>query len=163
MSEITVGKRGGEPAPQLTRREWEPLRLMREMLGWDPFREMAPMFQAGPSGFAPAFEVKETKDAFVFKADLPGVKEADLEVTVTGSRLSVSGKREAEKEEKESTYYAYERSFGGFTRSFTLPDQVDTTHVKAELNAGELTIVVPKSAAAVAKKIPVGAGEKPKS
>jgi HSP20 family protein len=163
MSEITVGKRGGEPAAQLTRREWEPLRLMREVLGWDPFREITPMFQAGGSGFAPAFEVKETKDAFVFKADLPGLKDEDLDVTVTGNRLAVSGRREAEKEEKESTYYAYERSYGSFTRSFTLPDQVDTTLVKAELKAGELTIVVPKTSAAVAKKIPIGAGEKPKS
>jgi hypothetical protein len=56
-----------------------------------------------------------------------------------------------------------ERSYGSFTRTFTLPDQVDTTHVKAELKGGELTVVVPKTAAAVAKKIPVAAGDKSKS
>jgi len=56
-------------------------------------------------------------------------------------------------EKAESTYYAYERSCGSFPRTFTLPDQVDSAHVKAELKAGELTIAVPKTPAAVAKKI----------
>jgi HSP20 family protein len=148
---------------QLARREWEPFRLVREMLGWDPFRQIAPLLPAGTSAFAPAVEVKETKDSFVFKADLPGVKESDIEVTVTGNRLTLSGKREAEKEEKDDTYYAYERSYGSFTRTFTLPADVDTAHVKAELKAGELTIAVPKTPAAVAKKIPIAAGEKAKS
>lgn len=164
MSEIAVRKRnGGESLGQLVRREWEPFRLMREMIGWDPFREITPMFPVAVPEFAPAFEVKETKDSFVFKADLPGVKESDIEVTVAGNRLTVSGKREAEKEEKDDTFYTYERSYGSFTRSFTLPADVDAVHVKAELKAGELTIAVPKQAAAVAKKIPVAAGEKAKS
>ena len=68
-----------------------------------------------------------------------------------------------EKEEKEDTYYTYERSYGSFTRTFTLPDQVDTDHVKAELKAGELTIVVPKSQTAMAKKVQIATSEKPKS
>jgi HSP20 family protein len=113
--------------------------------------------------FAPAFEVKETKDAFVFKADLPGVKESDLEVSVVGNRLTLAGKREAEKEEKEETYYTFERTYGSFSRTFTLPSQLDTANVKAELKGGELTVIVPKEAAAVAKKIPVTTGEVPKS
>ena len=164
MSDIAVRKRnGGETLGPVARREWEPLRLMREMLGWDPFREITPLLPVGVPGFAPAFEVKEAKDSYVFKADLPGVKEADLEVNVAGSRLTVSGKREAEKEEKDDTYYTYERSYGSFTRTFTLPAEVDTAHVKAELKAGELTIVVPKTPAAVAKKVPIAAGDKPKS
>lgn len=163
MSEIAVRKRnGGDARASLVRRESEPFRLMREMLGWDPFREIAPIWPAANT-YSPAFEVKETKDAFVFKADLPGTKEADVEVSVAGSRLTVSGKREEEKEEKEDTYYAYERSYGSFTRAFTLPAEVDTTHVKAELKSGELTIVVPKTAAAVARKVPVAAGDKAKS
>jgi HSP20 family protein len=164
MSEIAVRKRnGGETFGSLARREWEPYRLVREMFGWDPFREIAPLLPAPGVGFAPAFEVKESKDSYVFKADLPGVKESDLEVTLAGNRLTVSGKRESEKEEKEDTYYAYERSYGSFTRTFTLPVEVDTSHVKAELKSGELTVVVPKTPAAVAKKIPIAAGEKPKS
>jgi HSP20 family protein len=136
---------------------------MREMLRWDPFREIAPLWPAEVSGYTPAFEVKETKEAFVFKADVPGVYEKDLEVAVAGNRMTVSGKREAEKEEKENTYYAFERSFGSFTRTFTLPDAADLAHVRAELKSGELTIVVPKTAAAMARKIPIAAGDKPKS
>jgi len=99
----------------------------------------------------------------VFKADLPGVKESDIEVSLVGNRLAISGKREGEKEEKAETYYAYERSYGSFTRTFTLPSDIDSAHIKAELKNGELTVVVPKAAAAVAKRIPVAAGDKPKT
>ena len=94
---------------------------------------------------------------------LSGVKEADFEVMVASNRLTVSGKRESEREEKEDTYYTYERSYGSFTRTFTLPDQVDTDQVKAELKAGELTIVVPKSPTSMAKKVQIATSEKPKS
>jgi HSP20 family protein len=163
MSDITVQRRDRPEAGAIARREWDPFRAMREMLTWDPFREMAPLIAGAPVTYSPAFEVRETKDSFVFKADVPGLKEQDLEVSVTGNRLSIGGKREAEKEEKGDTYYAFERSFGSFTRTFTLPDQTDPTHVKAELKNGELTVVVPKAAAAVAKRIPVGSGDKPKT
>ena len=70
--------------------------------------------------FSPSFEVKETKDSYVFKADVPGVKESDIEGTVTGNRLSISGKREVEHKEQTNTFYTYERSYGDFTRSFLL-------------------------------------------
>jgi HSP20 family protein len=82
---------------------------------------------------------------------------------MTGNRLTISGKREAEKEDKGETFYTYERSYGSFTRAFTLPDQTDADHVKAELKNGELTVVVPKTPAAVAKKIQVATGDKPKT
>jgi HSP20 family protein len=163
MGEISVQKKTTGEMASPRRREFEPLRLMREMLRWDPFQEMKPLWAAEPDGYLAAFDVKETNDAFVFKADLPGIKESDLEVTATGNRLTISGKREAEKEEKEDTYYAYERSFGSFSRSFTLPEQADTGHVKAELKNGELSVIVPKSPTAVAKRIPVATQEKPKT
>jgi HSP20 family protein len=163
MPNIAVQKKeAGEMAPA-ARREWDPFRLMRDVLRWDPFREMAPIVTSDLPGFAPPFEVKETKEAFVFKADLPGIKEQDLEVNLTGNRLAISGKRDAEKEEKGETFYAYERSFGSFTRAFTLPDQTDGANVQAELKNGELTVVVPKTPAAVPKRIPVAAGDKPKA
>lgn len=163
MADIAVKNRNGGENTTIARRELEPFRVMREMLGWDPFREMAPLFTPNAAVFSPAFEVKETKDSFVFKADLPGVQEKDLEVTLTGNRLNVTGKRESEKEQKEETYYTYERTYGSFNRTFTLPDQIDGAHIKAELKAGELTIVVPKTPAAVAKKIPVAGGTQAKS
>jgi HSP20 family protein len=162
MADLSVQKKGTE-VPTTARREWDPLRMMRDMLRWDPFREMAPTFAPEAQAYAPAFEVKETKDSYVFKADLPGLKEEDIEVSVTGNRLTVSGKREAEKEEKTDTFYTFERSYGTFTRSFTLPEQADVEHVKAELKSGELTVAIPKSQTAVAKRVPVSGGDKPKT
>jgi len=164
MAEISVQKRnGGEMPAAVVRREIEPFRLMRDLLRWDPFQEMRPLYSGDVAAYAPAFEIKETADGFVFKADLPGVREQDVEVTTTGNRLTVSGKRETEKEAKDETYYAWERSYGSFTRAFTLPEEADIAHVKAELKSGELTIAIPKKAAAVAKRIPVSAGATPKT
>jgi len=162
MSNVAVQKRDAE-TPSVARREWDPMRLMREVLRWDPFREMAPVLAVEGPSYAPAFEVKETKESFVFKADLPGIKEQDIEVNIAGNRLTIAGKREAEKEDKGETYYAYERSYGTFSRTFTLPNQADAASVKAELKGGELTVVIPKTAEAVAKRVPVASGDKPKT
>jgi HSP20 family protein len=163
MSEISVQRRGGEQTPAVTRREFEPFRVFRDMFRWDPFEQMRPVWSGELAAYSPAFDVKESKESFIFKADVAGVKEQDLEVTATGNRLTISGRRETEKEEKDDTYYACERTYGTFSRSFTLPEQADTAHIKAELKQGELTVVVPKSAAAVAKRIPVASGEKQKT
>jgi HSP20 family protein len=164
MANITVQNRSGGEIPRaLARRDLEPFRVLRDLFRWDPFQEMTPVFAGDVPVYSPAFEIKETKDSFVFKADVPGVKEQDLEVTSAGSRLTISGRREAEKEEREENYYAYERSYGSFTRTFTLPEQADASHVRAELKNGELTVVVPKSPTAVARRVPIAAGDKPKA
>lgn len=76
-------------------------------------------------------------------------------MTVTGNRLTVSGKREAEKEDKGERYYSYERSYGSFTRSFTLPEGADTDKLRASLEKGVLAITVPKKPEVQAKKIAV--------
>jgi len=129
---------------------------MRDLMRWEPFADLAPSFRGLESAaFSPDFEVKETKDAFVFRADLPGVKDADLDVKLTQNRLSISGKRESEKTEKGDTYYTTERSYGSFTRSFTLPDGVDADQIKAELKEGVLTLSLPKKPESQAKKIAV--------
>jgi HSP20 family protein len=130
---------------------------MRSLLAWDPFREMAPFanFEDRPLAFMPAFDVKETKDAYLFKADLPGIKDKDLEVTITGNRLTVSGKRDEEKETKEDWYYSYERSYGTFSRSFTLPEGAELDELHALLEQGVLTVTVPKKPEVQPKKIAV--------
>ena len=143
--------------------EFEPYHMLREMMRWDPFRELTPFYTEEKAAFAPAFEVKETKEAFVFKGDLPGIKEKDLYVTLTGNRLTVSGRREAEKHEEKETYFTYERSYGAFNRIFTLPEGIDEAHVKAELKEGVLTLVVPKLPELQPKKIAVTTMERPKS
>jgi HSP20 family protein len=123
---------------------WEPFRLMRELMNWDPFAEMVPALRGTEAMFSPRFEVKETKDAYVFKADLPGIEDKDVEISLTGNRLTVSGRREAEKREETDTYYAYERSYGTFSRSFTLPEGANVEHADADLAHGVLTVSVPK-------------------
>lgn len=153
MSNIQIKKNG--PQQMMPTTSLEPSRWFSRMLGWDPFREMTPFFPEEKLAFDPSFEVKETKDGFVFKADVPGIKETDLGVSLTGNRLTVSGKRDAEKEDKGETYYTYERTYGSFTRSFTLPDGVNANAIHADLRDGVLSIVLPKVPEAVAKRIPI--------
>ncbi len=140
---------------------WDPFNMMRELMRWDPFREMSPILPTtGLVGmFVPDIDIKETPNAYIFKADLPGIKENDIQVSLTGNRLTLSGKREEEKREEKTNYFACERSYGSFSRSFTLPGGTDTAHATADLKEGVLTINVPKKPEAVAKTIPVNGGE----
>jgi HSP20 family protein len=163
MANIEINKNGPaqqtqQQAPAMAR--WEPSRWMSRALGWDPFGEMKPFFEELRTAFDPAFEVKETKEGYLFKADVPGIKEGDLDVSLRGNRLTINGRREAEKEDKSETYYAYERTYGSFTRSFTLPDDVNPAMLSADLKDGVLTIDVPKKPEAVAKRIPIAAPAK---
>ena len=140
---------------------WDPVRVMRDILRWDPFRQVeAVLSRADVHGFTPTFEVTETKDAYLFRADLPGVKEQDLEISLTGTRLSISGHREQERHDQGDTFYASERSYGSFTRSFTLPEGVDGENVAADLKSGVLTLTVPKKPEVQPKKITIGTGNK---
>jgi len=140
--------------------DWEPLRRMRDLLQWDPFREMTALPSVdAPEVYSPAFEVKETKDGYIFRADMPGIKENDLDVQLTGDRLTISGKREAEEQQKGETYYAYERTFGAFTRSFTLPDGASSEGTHAELKDGVFTLILPKKPEAKSQKIPIGSAK----
>lgn len=146
------------PATPVAPQTWEPARLMRSLFNWDPFQEMAPFRPFDEKwAFVPAFEVKETKEAYVFKADVPGVKEKDIEVQMTGNRLTISGKREEEKRDEREQYYAYERTYGSFSRSFTLPEGVDGTKAMAEMKDGVLLLTLPKTPEAQPKKIEVKA------
>ena len=159
MAKLVVRRNVGDP--HLPSTEAERFRWMR----WDPFHAMAPFWpEEQPARFAPDFEVKETKEGFVFEADVPGIKEKDLEIIMTGNRLTITGKREAEMEEGTDTYYACERSYGSFTRAFTLPEGTyGGERIRAELNEGVLTLVLPKKPELQPKRIEVKVAEKPKS
>lgn len=161
MSSILIRKRGIEKAAVPSAPAelvWDPWRTMRALLAWDPFRDVAPFsFDERDPSLAPAFDIKETKDGYVFKADVPGIEEKDLDVTLAGNRLTVSGKRQGEKEEKADHYYTYERHFGSFARTFALPERADVGQVGASLDKGVLTINVPKKVEAQPQKIAVKA------
>jgi HSP20 family protein len=137
----------------------DPFQMMREMMRWDPFREMMPVMQS-QAMWSPDFDVRETKDSFVFKADLPGTKQDDIEVSLLGNRLQITGRREQEEETKDETYYACERSYGSFTRTFTLPENADSEHISTDFSDGVLTLVVPKQAESKWRKILLGKGAK---
>jgi HSP20 family protein len=148
--------RGGRGQDYEGARTMDPFRVMDALLRWDPFRETIGWGAGGGEGFVPRFDVKETKDGYELRADLPGVKESDLEISVTGNVLTISGRREEERREESDQYFAVERSYGSFARSFALPEGADTDHVKAELKDGVLTIVVPKRPEVQPRKITVG-------
>jgi HSP20 family protein len=120
---------------------WDPFQIMRELSGWDPLRDLG---QNLSRAFVPSFDVKETRDAYIFTADLPGVREEDLEINVTGNQLTVSGRREQEQEQEGEQYHAFERTYGAFMRTFSLPEGADPESVQAEFKDGVLRIVVGK-------------------
>lgn len=143
---MALTTRNGVNAP--VRNVRDPFMMARELLSWDPF------FGGRPTtAFAPAFEVKETNDAFVLKADLPGVSENDLDIGVHNNVLTVSGSRSAEERKEGETYALYERQFGSFTRSFSLPDMADGDKIEAKLEHGVLTLTIGKKAEAKPRKI----------
>jgi HSP20 family molecular chaperone IbpA len=111
------------------------------------------------NAWSPAFEVREDSSSIKVSADLPGVRQQDLEIEVLGRTLTISGKREIE-EAGPSEQIFEERPFGRFTRAFTLPDYVDLEHATSKLENGVLTIVVTK-APSRARKIEVRASTKP--
>jgi HSP20 family protein len=147
MANITRGQGG-------TGRGWE--RRMRDLFEWDPFAQMAPYQGSEMDQFEARFEVKETQDAYVFRGDLPGVKEDDLDIALTGNRLTISGKRECEERKEGERFFAYECAYGSFTRSFTLPEGIDTEHATADLKSGVLLVTVPKKPETQPRKISVG-------
>lgn len=160
MSNLMVRKNGGTQNVPATGAEWPTFRTMRDLLRWDPFQEMLPSWpfeSAMAPSFMPAFEVKETKDSYIFKADLPGCKEQDVDITLTGNRLTISGKRDVENRQQNENYHLYERSYGTFSRSFTLPDTADMNRANAEMKDGVLTVTLPKRSEAQPRKLTVGA------
>jgi HSP20 family protein len=155
MANLTVNKTAEAVHPT----RWDPFGILRELARWDAFREIAPMPAIERMAqFEVPFEVKETKEGYLFKADVPGTKESDIAINLTGNRLTVSGKREEEKRQENETYFSYERSYGTFTRSFTLPEDVDGDKVNASLKDGVLTIMVPRKPEAQPKKVSIKSG-----
>ena len=128
--------------------------MARELLSWDRFAN--PVAPARPAAaFSPAFEVKETPDAFVLKADLPGVLETDLDIAVHNDILTVSGSRTAEERKEGEAYALHERRFGSFTRGFSLPELADDQRIEAKLDAGVLTLTIGKKSETKPRKIAI--------
>ncbi len=146
--------------------KWDPFK------DWDPFRELnefqnrlssffnrAPV-QRGQEGsmvtqWSPAVDIIENEKEFIVKAELPEVKKEDVHVTVENGVLTISGERKFEKEEKNKRYHRVERSYGSFTRGFSLPEGADASKVNAEFKDGLLQVHMQKSESAKPKQIEV--------
>ena len=124
----------------------DPFALARELFAWDPYARAV-------TAFAPSFDVKETVDAFVVRADLPGVDEKDLDVSIHNGVLTITGSRQAEQRKDGESYYLYERQFGSFSRSFALPDAADAEKIEAHLKDGVLALSIGKRQEAKPRKI----------
>ncbi len=128
----------------------DPYSIARELLNWDPFFSGRPT-----SAFVPAFEVKETNDSFVLRADMPGVEEKDLDIAVHNGVLTVSGTRSAEERKDGENYMLYERQYGSFSRSFALPETADGDRIEASLKNGVLALTIGKREQAKPRKIEI--------
>jgi HSP20 family protein len=129
----------------------DPFQFARELFGWDPFYTGYTGRQA--SAFVPAFEVKETSEAFVLKADVPGVAETELDIAVHDNVLTISGTRQAEERKEGEAFALHERQYGSFSRSFALPATADGERVEAKLDAGVLSLTIWKKVEAKPRKI----------
>jgi HSP20 family protein len=157
MANITRRDTNQSPA-RATSNVWDTMRLVDSMLNWDPFSALMPTAgTAASQTFMPHFDVKETKDSYVFTADLPGIKEEDLEIQFTGNQLVISGKRDATEQKDSDRYHLYERVYGRFTRSFTLPDGTNADQVTAHLKDGVLNLTIGKRPEVQPRKIPLSA------
>jgi len=103
----------------------------------------------------PAIDIAEKDNEFVVKAEVPGCKADDIDISVHGSTLTISGEKKAEEEKKEKGYYHVERSYGSFRRDFNLASDIDSEKIEATCKDGVLTIKLPKSEKAKAVKIKV--------
>lgn len=103
----------------------------------------------------PAMDLAETDDAFVLRADLPGVSEKDIKLELEDNVLTVSGERKSEQEERKEGYYRVERAFGSFSRSLTLPEGIDPEAVQAGFAQGVLEVRIPKPEQRKARKVAI--------
>jgi HSP20 family protein len=103
----------------------------------------------------PRIDVAETEENVIVTAEIPGVKQDDVTITVTDDILTIKGEKKEEKEIKREDYCSIERSYGSFMRSITLPSSVQADKAKATHKDGVLTVTIPKSESAKPKSIKV--------
>ena len=105
--------------------------------------------------WAPSVDIYETKDAIVLDAELPGLNQKEISVTVVDNVLTIKGEKKQEKEVKEENYHRVERSYGSFSRSFTLPVGVKADSIKASYKDGVLKVSLPKAEETKPKQIDI--------
>jgi HSP20 family protein len=107
------------------------------------------------TAWAPSVDIYETENELVLKADLPDLNEKDLDVRVENNMLTIRGERKFEQKVKEENYLRIERTYGSFSRSFSLPNTVSPEAIKAEYKNGVLTVEMPKRAESKPKQVKI--------
>ena len=152
------------------------------ILRWDPFADMVTLRdqinrvfdesirqdagrrESAPArAWAPAVDVLEDAESIIIKADLPGLKQDDIHIDLTGDTLTLKGERRFEEEQRRENYLRIERTYGSFQRSFQLGVPVDADKVKAAYQDGTLTIIIPKAEAVKPRRVEItteGSGPK---
>lgn len=145
--------------------------MMNNVTRWNPttayLTTREPMFRLFDSFFntdvqgeetrawVPPVDIQETPDAYLFHAELPGMTKEDIHITLENNVLRVSGERKFEKDVKKESFHRVERTYGTFSRTFSLPTQVEAEKVLAAFENGILTITVPKAEQAKPRRIAI--------
>jgi HSP20 family protein len=120
------------------------------------FDDFAPsIFQTGLKNFDPKVNISETETDLIITAEVPGMSSDELKVDISGARLTLRGEKRTENEESGTHYHRIERSYGTFSRSFTLPSYVRSEEINASYKDGVLTLTLPKEEKALPKTIPI--------
>lgn len=137
------------------------------IIRWEPFQEMDDLLRrlspfVGRSAlrqqtgeWSPVANISETDKEYLIKAELPEVKKEDVKVTLDSGVITISGERKQQKEQKDENEIRVESFYGSFSRSFSLPENVDASNVRAESKDGVLRIHIPKTAQAKPKSIAI--------
>jgi HSP20 family protein len=147
---------------------WEPVRELGSIQG-EMNRLFNTMFEgSGGSGgtgntrrWAPPMDLIEATDHFLLKVDLPGLADSDVSIEVEDGTLTISGERKSAHESQEGGVRRFERAFGTFSRSVTLPQGLDPERVTAEFDRGVLSVRIPKPEERKPRKIAIGVGSSP--
>jgi HSP20 family protein len=138
-----------------------------KLIPWEPFRELDELFQRysalnGRSmlrserrDWSPTADISETDKEYLIKAELPEVKREDVKVMLENGVITISGERKQQSEAKNANEIRVESLYGSFSRRFSLPDNIDTTHVQAESKDGVLRIRIPKTESHRSKPIAI--------
>jgi HSP20 family protein len=139
---------------------------------WDPFKDLIdlqkeinrlfetsfsrlPQRFVSEESFAPAIDLYEDENEYVVEAELPGLKQDEIKVSVEDDILSISGEKKREKEVKEENLYRSERFYGKFERQIVLPQNADRENIKASYKDGVLKVIIPKKEEAKPKKVDI--------
>ena len=144
------------------KRTWHPIVRMHGDMEqvFDDFFGKRPAFLSADYrrwDWRPPVDISDTDDAVEVRAEMPGLSEKDINVTVKDNVLTLKGEKKHESDVKEENYHRHERAYGRFQRSFALPTNLETDNAKATFKDGVLTLSIPKSEQAKPKEISVSA------